>query len=103
MQVHVTGSRFPHTQVLKGRQRRVHWVRPTSSPQVFLESIPFRERVGMMHQHVISCESRLCFVDGSVVQDNASLTGSSDLPEHSRRPAVFKTDASRGTQHLLRQ
>ena len=72
MQVHITGSRFPHTQVLKGRQRRVHWVRPTSSPQVFLESIPFRERVGMMHQHVISCEGRLCFVDGSVVQDKST-------------------------------
>jgi hypothetical protein len=26
----------------------------------------------MMHQHVISCEGRLCFVDGSVVQDKST-------------------------------
>ena len=91
MQVHVTGSRFPHTQVLKGRQRRVHWVRPTSSPQVFLESIPFRERVGMMHQHVISCESRLCFVDGSVVQDKSTpetVWSSLTLSERTAVPAA---------------
>jgi hypothetical protein len=72
MTVHFTGSSLPHTQVFEGRQHRVHRVRPTSSAQVFLECIPFGECVVVMHQHVISCESRLCFVDDRVVQDKST-------------------------------